>query len=360
MNGQNHASCAIAFNVRPRKRTLSRFIKKSFHILAAAAVVSLLVLTGTSYCGDAEGAQESSNGETIAPAARVNGVPITRDRLRVSIESHVRQQGIDRGTTSKPEEDPEIRRTVLDGLISQELLWQEAKRKNIVAADDEVQRVVTHFKRKLLFEEAFQSMLEDGGFTEESYTDYVREQLSVGMLLEEDIARDVSVSDREIQEYHAANPDRFSTPVEVRVRHIIIKAGSDLDEGTRREVKKKANRILEEARGGADFTELAKKHSEDSSGPRGGDLGFISRGSTVRPFEEAAFSLRPGEISGVVETQYGYHIIKVEELKGGNVKPLAAVTEEVRQLLFKQKVQSAVQDRVKALRENANVEILLQ
>ena len=117
--------------------------------------------------------------------------------------------------------------------------------------------------------------------------------------------------------------------------------------------------ILAAAKDGKDFAELAKQHSQDSSAPSGGDLGFVSKGQLVPSFEQAAFVLQPGEISNVVETPYGYHIIKLEERRGGGMALETEVAQQIHDHLLEQKVQQALQDHVEALRRSGSVEILI-
>ncbi len=141
--------------------------------------------------------------------------------------------------------------------------------------------------------------------------------------------KEINVTDDVIQARYNSNMDKYIIPEQRRARHILFKVEETDDEQTRTEKKKKADEILQLAQNGADFAELAREHSEGPSGPNGGDLGFFGRGAMVGPFDEAVFQLQAGELSGVVETIFGYHIIKLEEIKPGTTKTLDDVRAEI-------------------------------
>jgi peptidyl-prolyl cis-trans isomerase C len=302
--------------------------------------------------------KEAQVPEEIYPAARVNGVTISRGELDTSLNAFIQQRGMDMGMMSDPNRYKQVQMEVLDGLIARELLWQEAKKKNYVANEEEVEKAMGSVKSKFPSEEEFTLRLKQSGYTEKEYAEFLRQQLSVRELIQKDIAQGIVVSDDEVHGYYESNPEQFKAPEQVRARHILVKVDPSADEKAKDAAKKKAEGILKEAKGGADFAEMAKKHSEGPSGPNGGDLGFFSRGQMVEPFNDAAFALKPGEISDVVQTVYGYHIIKVEEKKESQTIAEKDVQEQVRQYLQAGKVQGVVSERVNALRSEGEVEIL--
>ena len=131
-------------------------------------------------------------------------------------------------------------------------------------------------------------------------------------------------TDAELQSVYNQSLDRFRSPEQVKVRHILLKTNPAKKDDA--QVQARAEALLKQLKGGADFGEMATKYSEDTgSKAKGGDVGFIARGQMVKPFEDAAFSLKPGEMSGLVKTTYGYHILQVEEKQDAHVKPLAEV-----------------------------------
>ena len=144
---------------------------------------------------------------------------------------------------------------------------------------------------------------------------------------------EISPTEEEIRDYYEANEEEFNKGKEVHARHILLRTASDADEETLAKVKAKAEELFSQLKAGADFSELAKENSEDpGSAPEGGDLGFFTKGRMVPEFEEAAFSLAEGEISEPVKTQFGYHLIKVEEIRE-EADPYGKAKEEITERL---------------------------
>ncbi|MBE0598477.1 MAG: SurA N-terminal domain-containing protein [Desulfuromonadales bacterium] len=140
----------------------------------------------------------------------------------------------------------------------------------------------------------------------------------------------VSIQEVELEKHYRRHLDRFDIPEQVRASHILFRVPADADAAVIAKKREQAQKVLEEARAGKDFAQLARQHSDDAgSVAQGGELGFFTRGTMVAPFEQTAFSLQPEEISTVVETPFGFHIIKVWERIEAGVKPLAEVTAEV-------------------------------
>lgn len=142
-----------------------------------------------------------------------------------------------------------------------------------------------------------------------------------------------TVTDQQISEYYEENIEMFKKKKEVKARHILLKLDQKAPKEEEEKVKEKALSLLKKARGGEDFAALAKEHSEGPSGKDGGDLGYFSSGQMVKPFEEAAFKLKKGEISEPVRTTFGYHLIKVDDIRGGTIKTLDQAHEEVKKNL---------------------------
>jgi peptidyl-prolyl cis-trans isomerase D len=149
-----------------------------------------------------------------------------------------------------------------------------------------------------------------------------------------DFADEVVISDEEVKSYYEENIDMFQEERQVKARHILFKVDPESSEEEEEKVKERALSVLEKARAGEDFADLAKEYSEGPSSEQGGDLGYFPRGQMVKPFDDAAFGMKKGEISDLVKTQFGYHIIKVEDIKEAGTKDLAEVQEEIRNRLL--------------------------
>jgi peptidyl-prolyl cis-trans isomerase D len=139
----------------------------------------------------------------------------------------------------------------------------------------------------------------------------------------------VTIEEKEISDFYELNQERFKDPKEIKARHILFKVSSDASKSEETEAKEKALAILQRARDGEDFSALARKHSQDPAASEGGDLGYFERGKMVKPFEELAFTLKPGEIGGPVRTRFGWHIIKVDDIKDAAIKTLPDVRDQI-------------------------------
>ena len=169
----------------------------------------------------------------------------------------------------------------------------------------------------------------------------------------------VSVGDREVERYYQQNSSRYETGDQLAASHILFKTGPDTDEEA---VRKKAEAVLALAKGGADFAELARQHSEDTSAENGGDLGLFGRGQMVPEFEAAAFALQEGQISDLVRSTYGFHIIKLNGREAAFIRPLDSVRDEIRNTITQEKardkMEKAVDSAAEKLRASGSVDAL--
>ena len=171
-----------------------------------------------------------------------------------------------------------------------------------------------------------------------------------------DFAKGGQVSDADIeQEYNAFKAERYTEPEEVHARHVLLTVARDADDKQRDAVRARATAVLERLKKGEDFAAVAKEVSEDKANKdKGGDLGFIRRGNAEEAFESAAFALQAGELSGVVETRFGFHVIRVDERKAPREKPLAEVRDEIAETLRADRARNAARDAVFADAEKAS------
>ena len=183
-----------------------------------------------------------------------------------------------------------------------------------------------NFKKSIKLDESSMK-----GFFEEHKQDYrIPEKINITYLtIDPDTFRDqVEVTDLEIRNYYEYYIDTFKQPKEINARHILFRLSRKADQAEEKKVKKRAQAVLEKARQGKDFAALARKYSEAPTKAKGGDLGYFSAGRMVKPFDNAAFKLRKGEVSDLVRTNFGYHIIKVEDIKEARLKTLDEVRDQ--------------------------------
>jgi peptidyl-prolyl cis-trans isomerase D len=203
-------------------------------------------------------------------------------------------------------------------------------------------------------------------FDENRETYRISDGVKVGYLKysESDFADADAVSDEDIEDYYSLNVDReFTTKEEVGARHILKKFKGD-DEKQKAEARAAIDKVAERLKAGEDFAEVAKEESEDGSAASGGDLGRFGRGAMVKPFEEVAFDLAVGSTSDVVETQFGYHIIKVYSHEEGRVRPLDEVHDEIAQALAnedaKDRVFDSAADDALAIQDGVSIDTIAQ
>ena len=177
--------------------------------------------------------------------------------------------------------------------------------------------------------------------------------------LHETVDPKAKVSDAEIKKYYEKNRERFRVPERFRAAHILVKVPPDADEKTRRAAKEKIDRLLEEIRQGADFAAVAKKNSDCPSKSRGGNLGTFRRGRMVKPFQDALEKLEPGQISEVVQTRFGYHIIRRGKGIPAKQIPFAKIEARLRRQLVAQKKQEVLDGILEKLKAEFDAKIFL-
>lgn len=184
--------------------------------------------------------------------------------------------------------------------------------------------------------------------------DLFRDNFLANEYLKKEVLGKIAIPEGDVKSYYDSNRDEFKMPEMVKVRHILFRADTTASEADRKKSKTEAEATLKKIQAGEDFAKLASDVSDDpGSKTRGGELGFIPRGRTVKPFEDAAFSLKKGEVSGIVETQFGYHIIKVEDKKEPSAEPFEDVKEKISRKLLQERIKSALAEFVeKAMKDS--------
>jgi peptidyl-prolyl cis-trans isomerase C len=289
-------------------------------------------------------------------AAKVNGVPITTTELNRSFLANVQVP------YASVQEDPraqQVLRQILDNLIDRELLLQEAKTLKMSVPpqelDAELQKIVQRFPSP----EAFEKALTAQNFTLDSVKKDMEGQMLRQQLVKKEVLDKTTVSTNDPQSFYEKNKDKYAEQEQVRARHILIKVPQEASPTDDANLKKKAGDVLKRARKGGDFAALAKEFSEDGSRAEGGDLGFFAHGQMVAAFEEAAFALKPGQVSDLVRTQFGYHIIKVEERKPAKSLSYDEAKEQVKEDMGREQTLSRYQEYMASLRSKSSIEVLL-
>jgi len=288
--------------------------------------------------------------------ARVNGQDVKKAELDMAVRSLE-----DRARSPVPAEQRDaVYRQVLDRIVGFHLLVQEAKARNVIAPPWEVDSQLEQIKKQFPSEDAFTQMLQARGVTVEQLRADTAQTIAVNAMLKTELEPKITVSEADSKTYFDQNRARFRQEDSVHASHILIRTPEQADAATKAKAKTQADDLLAQLKKGADFAGLAKKFSQDpGSAPNGGDLGFFSKGRMVPAFEEAAFGLKPGQTSGVVETPFGYHIIRVVETKASRDLEYTEVKAQIEDYLKQQMRDQKSQEFVNQLRAKAKVQILL-
>jgi peptidyl-prolyl cis-trans isomerase C len=293
-------------------------------------------------------------------AVRVNGVAISYQRFNGFYQEYRVSKGVAAGARGDQLElFKKLRREAMDLLVDQEVVRQAAERAGVPVEESEVDAGVAKLRSVFKTPEAYAARLEAEGFNEESYRKHVRGMIAAAKYLDGIREAVPPVTDAELAEYYRQNERRLTFPEEVRLRQILLLWNPSGKPDDRAAVRARMAPILEQARAGADFAELARRHSEDSTAKAGGDTGFIRRGENPPAFDNAAFALATGEVSGMVETHLGVHVIRLEERRPAHLVPLDEVHERLRDHVRKERMDAAAKKEVERLRAAADVAVLI-
>ena len=246
----------------------------------------------------------------------------------------------------------------LDQLIDERLVDNELRELKVSITDKDVDTAVDEVKKNYnLTEQQLTEAVAKEGYTLSEYRETMRKQIGRYKLINEKVRKSVKVSDADVQSEYDRMTRAEGQDYEVHVRHILIAVPRTAAPADVEKARGKAERVAQEARQpGTDFAALAKKRSEGSSSSDGGDLGFFKRGTMVPEFEKVAFSLKTGEVSEPVRTQFGWHVLKLEEIRKLGVKPLEEARPEIEERLRRAQAERLTYQYMESLRQAAVVE----
>lgn len=272
--------------------------------MVVTVVVIIALLAGSLYIGT--GAFRGAGGGDVV--ATVGTEKITKDDL---YNYMVKQNG----------------KQALDALVSQKIIELEAKKNNVKVETAEIDEEIAQYEEMYGGKASLEAALASSGLD----MAYLRNNVETNLKIKKLMAPGIEITDEEISTYFTQNKASLDQQEQVSARHILV------------ETLDTANEVLEKLNGGAKFEDLAKEYSVDTSNKDlGGSLGFFGRGQMVPSFEEAAFSAEIGKVIGPVETNYGYHLLIVDEKKEAKEATLEDKKEEIRDILLDQKISSGV------------------
>lgn len=325
---------------------------------ATLAALTFAALPACTALTEKAGQEASSQQVQAAPSETVqtvNGQPITRQELERTVKILLAQSGMN--SPLPAEVINKTKDTALEQLTTAELLYQAGSTMEIPDLDRRVEEQLARSKARFKSDEEFEKELKAASMTLAEMKAFTRKEVVINTFIEKQFGSKITTSDDEVAKFYNENTEKFFKKGErVRASHILIGVNEKDSFEVKQAAKDKAIALLKKVQGGEDFAALAKAESSCPSKERGGDLGEFTKGRMVPAFEKAAFAMKQGEVSELVQTNYGYHIIKVTERHDPSTEALADVKEKIREYLKRDKVLKQVTDYVGELRGKAKIE----
>ncbi len=312
---------------------------------------------------DANEAEPNIPAETVADpnkigvAVTINGVDITESDVEALIKPQLEKMAAQLPLSVVEQYKKQLRQQALESMIVEQLLDEKVKVEKIVVTEEEI---IDHIKamasQQKLSMEDFKALIEAYGQSFDEIKQRIQRGLGYQKLMEAQFAGKINVTEDDARKYYSENKSEFE---QVRASHILIQPdtadpNTDPNE-TKAKARAKTQELLKQIKGGADFAELAKANSSCSSAARGGDLNFFRRGQMVPAFEKVAFKLKVGQASDIVETRFGYHIIKVTERKDAGVTQFKQNKDDIIKMLTQKKQAELAMQYIESLKAKANI-----
>ncbi len=340
--------------------------------LLVTLAVSAILFSGCGFKG----------GNTII---KVNDTKITQGQFDKALEKQMgnsmfAKMGVDLKNNKNTFLINIIKVRVVNDLITKALLEEEMQKRGIKVSSKDVDDAIKDIITKVGSKEQLNQLLKQNGLTTAEFRDGIKDQVKVKKLADQ--IEDTTVSDADAKKYYNENIQRFKYPEQVKASHILIAAnpkdledlikaeneGKELSEAELKakveerikEKKAKAEEILAEVKKDpTQFAKIAKEKSEDpGTAQNGGDLGFFAKGRMVPEFEKAAFDLKPNTLSGIVQTNFGYHIIYVTDRKEAGQEPFEKVENDIKQYMQGEKQITLVDNLLESLKKNSTIEFV--
>lgn len=324
--------------------------------------------------GATDPAAQAAPGQPAAPAAepkidpaklpevvaKVNGKDIKKEEFLKETQE-VRGQFMQRGASPEQLDGQTFYRQVLDGLIARTLLEAEAQAGGVTVTEEDLQKEISALRSKFPSQEVFDQAMKAQGIDEAKLKENLKRQLLVSKFVEAKVFSTAPPSEEEMKAFYDQNQEQMKQPERLHLRHVLVRIDETAAPADKQKAREKADALLARIKGGEDFAKIATENSDDpGSKGRGGDIDWVARGQTVEPFEKAAFALtKPNELSPVVETRFGYHVIQLLERKDASVVPFEEVKLRIGEHLKQQRSQKQFQTHLQELRTKAKVETFI-
>jgi peptidyl-prolyl cis-trans isomerase SurA len=252
----------------------------------------------------------------------------------------------------------QARKEILEKLIEEKLLQKASLGAGIKVKDEEVEKIIERLKREGRMTDAqMEKELASQGFALEGYRHFLKVQIIKTRIIEYFIKPNISIDEEKIREYYHRHIKQYQRPAHVRVSQILIRVPNTATTEELKIAKEKMERVCRRLQEGANFEEVALQYSEDPSARSGGDLGYFKKGEMIPAFEEVIFDMEVGEVSGVIKSSHGLHLLKVTERKEGDPIPYGEIEERVEKDCYRAELERLYAKWLQDIRNRSNVDV---
>jgi peptidyl-prolyl cis-trans isomerase C len=305
-------------------------------------------------------AAESGDAAARKVICRVNDQPIYEDQLQPQVDKalgDLRKRG---GRTTDPQVVKRLQMRLLDEAIGDVLINQESKKRTIENMDEKVEQRVKELEKKYGAGEGMERYLKIRRITLDELKESLKGRVRVDEYLKEQGVLDPEIPEELIRAMYDEDPGSFSSREAAKISHILIAVDKQAGAEAKEQARQKAEQVRKEILEGADFAEMAKKNSSCWSAPKGGDLGTRKRGDMPAEFDKVAFTLEKDAASEIVETRFGFHIIKISEKTPARVVPYEQMREFLKKYLQGEESKKKLAEHIAELKKKSKIEILLK
>jgi len=300
-------------------------------------------------------AQDKEPSKIKDKIAEVNGVTISGADFERELNFFL-DQATRQGRPISDSMLPKVRDDILNNLIERELLYQTSQKEGIDVDAQAVADQLATIKKRFPNDGEFDKALSQMHLSESDVKSQIKRDMSIRELINKQVTQKIAVTDEETKSYYDNNPNLFKQPEQIKASHILIKVEADASEAQKAEARKEIEKIQQKLKNGEDFATLAKEFSQGPSNVNGGDLGYFKRGQMVKPFEDAAFAAKTNEVSDIVETQFGYHLILVVDKKPEQTMAYDEIKDRLGQHLKQKEVEKEAGLYIEKLKKDAKIE----
>ena len=316
--------------------------------------INLLIIVTVAISFFTRPAWADETGSSGKEIASVNGKAISKSQYERRL-SVFKKRAAHKGAPLDDAALTTIKNQILENLIDAEVLYQQSQKEGIKVDEQAVNEQIEKMKRRFSGEMAYKKAIERMHVSEKEFRTEIQRALAINQLIDTNVRQKITVTDEESKKYYNNNSNLYKQPEQVKISLIWIKVTPDDEESKKNQARKKIEMVQKKVKQGEDFGKLAKAYSEGPNAQREGAWGYLKRGKTADPIRDAAFALNVGEVSGIIDTKSGYHLIKVNDKKPAGTTPYKEVQPMIEQHLKKEKEKTEIQGYIENLKKSAKI-----